>query len=153
MPLICFCFDLSTQKKVFFAFCFFKKLRIFFLMLSKLHSYHNLQMPSMSGRFFSKYSFQISSLIIFFKKLMQVFKSKNVQKMLTFFYNHKLLCTGNSTTTVISRITEFLFWIFVIWFRYCTIHIICFFFNIRISFITIGIWLLCNSFTLWGNKK
>lgn len=127
MPLICFCFDLSTQKKVFFAFCFFKKLRIFFLMLSKLHSYHNLQMPSMSGRFFSKYSFQVSSLIIFFKKLMQVFKSKNVQKMLTFFYNHKLLCTGNSITTVISRIHKFFVLFFVIWFRYCTIHIICFF--------------------------
>lgn len=147
-------FDLSTQKKVFFAFCFSKNWEFFsFLMLSKLHSYHNLQMPSMSGRFFSKYSFQVSSLIIFFKKLMQVFKSKNVQKMLTFFYNHKLLCTGNSITTVISRITNFLFCFFrnLIQVLHDSYHLL--FFNIRISFITIGIWLLCNSFTLWGNKK
>ena len=55
-------------------------------MLSKLHSYHNLQMPSMSGRFFSKYSFQVSSLIIFFQKTNAGFQIEKCPENANFFF-------------------------------------------------------------------
>jgi len=151
MPLICF-FDLSTQKKVFVAFCYSKNWEFFFLCSANCTHTTIYKCLVCQVDFFQSILFKFR-VWLFFQKTNAGFQIEKCPENANFFYNHKLLCTGNSITTVISRITNFLFCFFVIWFRYCTIHIICFFFNIRISFITIGIWLLCNSFTLWGNKK
>lgn len=149
-----FLFRFKYTEKGIFCFLFFQKIENFFFLCSANCTHTTIYKCLVCQvDFFQSILFKFR-VWLFFQKTNAGFQiEKCPENANFFFYNHKLLCTGNSTTTVISRITEFLFWIFVIWFRYCTIHIICFFFNIRISFITIGIWLLCNSFTLWGNKK